>query len=134
MVPAVFAMLVSLATGWAALACVWPRRRDGGGDLVLRSTIAIGIGFFLNSVIYLFCLGLHVAERPWVISLDLAGLAGLAYVARRVRRRAKLLDANEGDLELNAPAGNFEWVLGSGLVVALLTATLTIRGIHQIVN
>ncbi len=99
MVLAFFALLISVATGWAALACIWPRAGSHPFEFVLRSAVAAGIGLFVSSVIYFACLALGIAELPWVISLDLAVLIGLAACARRGRRSAELLGIEDQDLE-----------------------------------
>jgi len=120
MVLALFALLVSAATGWAALACIWPHAQNHSLELVLRSAVAGGIGLFMSSVIYFACLAMDIAERPWVISLDLAALTGLALLARRCHRSAELLRIEDQDLDDATRGRTIDWVLGFGLLTALM--------------
>ena len=120
MVLALFALLISTATGWTALACIWPRAQVPYSELVLRLAVSGGIGLFVSSVIYLACLAVGIAERPWVISLDLAVLAGFAVIARRGHHSVEMPSIQGRDLDTAGRAGTFDWVSSFGLVAAVM--------------
>jgi len=116
---ALFALMLSFATGWAILVCIDPRAHPRQPGFVLRSSIAGGLGLLASSTIYLACLATNIAQRGWIVSLDLAFLGSLALVARYRRRSART--AQEERPEPPAPTRTvaFDRVATLALVAAL---------------
>jgi hypothetical protein len=109
-----FALAISCATGWFTLELAWPRVRRAPGDLALRLAASAGLGLFASSMVYLLCLALGVASRPWVIGIDIALLAGLAAWVYRARREPGQ-DQSHG----YEPFAVIDWILGGAVSLAL---------------
>jgi hypothetical protein len=117
---AILALLISVATGYAVLTCLWPRSRPSSSGRILRLSLAGGLGLFLSSLTYLACLSVGLADRSWLISMDLAVLAGVAALARHRDRSAA---GAETDDRKCAPArrfGRMDWFFAFGLISALV--------------
>jgi hypothetical protein len=112
---ALIALLISWEIGWFALAILWPRTREQASDVILRGALAGGLGFAISSVLYLACLVAGVAQRPWVVGVEVAALIALATLARRIPPPDET-----GAVESPDSDSRFDWLLRGGVLVALI--------------
>lgn len=117
---AIIALLISLATGYGALTFLWPRSPQSSFGLVFRLALAGGLGLFLSSVIYLACLSVGIADRPWVISMDLAVLAGVGTLARRRYLSGVRAEKDNRECTPTRRLRRVDWFFAFGLISALM--------------
>ena len=114
MIFALLAVVVSSLTGWFLLAAIWPRLGTNDPGLVLRASIAGGIGLLLSSMVYFGCLATGLTAMPIVVSIDVLVL-GLSFaLARRVDPSVAFADPGR-----KSSPTSFDWLMRAGLAGAL---------------
>jgi len=122
MMPLLVPILLSLGTGFAIVCLSWPRR-GLRSELLLKLSLAMGLGLGTSSLIYFLSLPLHALSRGILLIIELSLLgsltAALFFINSMVSIKVKYTHSSQLRAE---DSSSMTWALGPVFCLAVVSA------------